>query len=86
MNSLLEWKRRKCNHAIEKRYKKGGSYIPHETFTIVKLDWDGNVIGHYSFDEEIGFFCVNEKTSDLYIIVHTIEGMNEYYDLKKYKI
>ena len=23
MNSLLEWKRRKCNHAIEKRYKKG---------------------------------------------------------------
>ena len=22
MNSLLEWKRRKCNHAIEKRYKK----------------------------------------------------------------
>lgn len=66
--------------------KKGGSYIPHETFTIVKLDWDGNVIGHYSFDEEIGFFCVNEKNSDLYIIVHTIEGMNEYYDLKKYKI
>ena len=38
------------------------------------------------FDEEIGFFCVNEKNSDLYIIVHTIEGMNEYYDLKKYKI
>ena len=50
------------------------------------LNLIGNVIGHYSFDEEIGFFCVNEKNSDLYIIVHTIEGMNEYYDLKKYKI
>lgn len=65
---------------------KGNEYVSQETSTIVKLDWEGNVVGHYSFDGEIGFFCINEKNAELYIIIHTLEGMNEYYDLKKYHL
>lgn len=58
----------------------GNGFFPDKIFRSSNLNFcDNLIIGR-------GFFCVNEKNSDLYIIVHTIEGMNEYYDLKKYKI
>lgn len=66
--------------------KRGEEYIPHKTSTIVKLNWEGEVVANYAIDKEIGFFCVDDSESELYVITHETTDVDEYFDIVKYNL
>lgn len=54
---------------------------------IVRMDWDGNIIGVYYMDEyTTADFCVDETAREIYCISQTIENKDEYYDIVSYKL
>jgi hypothetical protein len=52
----------------------------------IQLDWDGNLIHSYSIKDEIGQFCVDEKSKKIYAIQHKVDDMAEFYNVVFYDI
>ena len=68
------------DHGVEENVKN----------SIIKMDWDGNVIKSYQIkDQLVGGFCVEEETKKLYAIRHRLgdgDNLNEYYDVVCYNL
>jgi len=56
--------------------------------SIIKMDWNGNVIKSYQINEQLaGNFCVEEETKKLYAIRNRLgNNLDEYYDVVCYNL
>lgn len=52
--------------------------------SVLKFDWDGNLIDAYKFDRNVNWFCVNREETELYAISNLVENDLEYYDILRY--
>lgn len=65
---------------------KDGESQEIEVSSILKLDWNGNLIDSYKLDKDFGWFCVNKEETELYVISNVLENDIEYYDILCYEI
>lgn len=67
--------------------KGGGGSRKMKESHIVRMDWNGNIVGIYYMDEyTTADFCVDEVLGELYCISQKIDNNEEYYDIVSYKL
>lgn len=64
-----------------------GELVEIKTSSIIKMDWEGNVLNNYLIrDNLIGLFCVDKSNENIFAIRTYLDGDNEYFEVVAYKL